>query len=136
MKKKHIIIFILSFITIMVFIIVRYGFFIILWFTTPNILEKSEQEKQLIEHFKIFFKVDNVAVEPKYDMKKDTVYSIFISKIPCKDTINSEKIAIYVKNKLDKVDLKSKFVRYKINLMYDCNTYHEKEYAFERNANR
>ena len=120
----------------MVFIVVRYGFFIILWFTTPNILEKSEQEKQLIEHFKIFFQTDNVVFEPKYDMKKDTVYLVFIDKLPCKDTLNSEKVAIYVKNKLDSIDLQPKFVRYKINLMYDCNLYQKKEYGFERKSHR
>ena len=51
MKHKTILFALLGILTA-VFILVRYGLFIVYWFTTPNALERTEAEKQLIEHLK------------------------------------------------------------------------------------
>ena len=53
-----------------IFIFVRYGLFIVYWFTTPNALERTEAEKQLIEHLKGVFKTNEITISPEYDLKK------------------------------------------------------------------
>ena len=71
MKMKHkTIIFALLGVLIAIFILVRYGLFIVYWLTTPNTLEQTKAEKQLIEHFKAVFKTNEITITPKYDIKK------------------------------------------------------------------
>jgi len=62
---------------IAVFIFVRYGLFIVYWFTTPNALERTEAEKQLIEHLKGVFKTNEITISPEYDLEKDTIYTVY-----------------------------------------------------------
>ena len=130
MKMKHkTIIFALLGVLIAVFIFVRYGLFIVYWFTTPNALERTKAEKQLIEHFKEVFKTNEITITPKYDIEKDTTYTIYIQNIPCADTLYSKEKAIYIKNKLDSIALKPRFKHYIIHLGYECNTYNEYKYT-------
>ena len=89
-----------------VFILVRYGLFIVYWLTTPNALERTDVEKQLIEHFETMFETNQIVITPIYDMEKDTIYTIYIQDIPCRDTLLSKEKAIYIKNKLDAIELK------------------------------
>ena len=129
-KMKHkTIIFALLGVLIVIFILVRYGLFIVYWFTTPNALERTEAEKQLIEHFKEVFKTNEITISPEYDLEKDTTYTVYIEDIPCADTLSSKEKAIYIKNKLDSIALKPRFKHYIIHLGYECNTYNEYEYT-------
>ena len=129
MKMKHkTIIFALLGVLIAIFILVRYGLFIVYWFTTPNALERTEAEKQLTEHLKVVFKTNELTISPEYDLEKDTTYTVYIEDIPCTDTLSSKEKAIYIKNKLDSIALKPRFKRYIIHLGYECNTYNEYEY--------
>ena len=80
MKYKTTIFILLSIILVGVFILVRYGLFIVYWLTTPNALERTDVEKQLIEHFETMFETNQIVITPIYDMEKDTIYTI-------KDTI-------------------------------------------------
>jgi len=118
-----------------IFIFVRYGLFIVYWFTTPNALERTEAEKQLIEHLKVVFKTNEITISPEYDLEKDTIYTVYIDDIPCADTLSSKEKAIYIKNKLDNIALKPRFKLYIIHLGYECNTYtnHRYEYEYKRN---
>ena len=113
----------------------RYGLFIVYWFTTPNALERTEAEKQLIEHLKGVFKTNEITISPEYDLEKDTIYAVYIDDIPCVDTLSSKEKAIYIKNKLDSIALKPRFKYYIIHLRYECNTYtnHRYEYEYKRN---
>ena len=136
MKMKHkTIIFALLGVLIAVFIFVRYGLFIVYWFTTPNALERTEAEKQLTEHLKGVFKTNEITISPEYDLEKDTTYTVYIEDIPCADTLSSKEKAIYIKNKLDSIALKPRFKRYIIHLKYECDTYtnHRYEYEYKRN---
>ena len=47
MKYKTTIFILLSIILVGVFILLRYGLFIVYWLTTPNALERTDVEKQL-----------------------------------------------------------------------------------------
>ena len=118
-----------------IFIFVRYGLFIVYWFTTPNALERTEAEKQLIKHLKGVFKTNEIVITPEYDLEKDTIYTVYIDDIPCADTLSSKEKAIYIKNKLDNIALKPRFKHYIIHLGYECNTYtnHQYEYEYTRN---
>jgi hypothetical protein len=118
-----------------IFIFVRYGLFIVYWFTTPNALERTEAEKQLIEHLKGVFKTNEITISPEYNLEKDTIYTVYIEDIPCADTLSSKEKAIYIKNKLDNIALKPRFKLYIIHLGYECNTYtnHQYEYEYKRN---
>jgi len=116
-----------------IFIFVRYGLFIVYWFTTPNALERTEAEKQLIEHLKGVFKTNEITISPEYDLEKDTIYTVYIDDIPCADTLSSKEKAIYIKNKLDSVALKPRFKHYIIHLGYECNTYTNHRYEYKRN---
>jgi len=136
MKMKHkTILFALLGVLIAVFIFVRYGLFIVYWFTTPNALERTEAEKQLTEHLKVVFKTNEITILPEYDIEKDTTYTIYIDDIPCTDTLSSKEKTIYIKNKLDSIALKPRFKRYIIHLEYECDTYtnHRYEYEYKRN---
>ena len=136
MKMKHkTIIFALLGVLIVIFILVRYGLFIVYWLTTPNALEQTKAEKQLIEHFKAVFKTNEITITPKYDIEKDTTYTVYIEDIPCADTLSSKEKTIYIKNKLDSIALKPRFKHYIIHLGYECNTYtnHQYEYEYKRN---
>jgi hypothetical protein len=118
-----------------IFIFVRYGLFIVYWFTTPNALERTEAEKQLVEHLEGVFKTNEITISPEYDLEKDTIYTVYIEDIPCADTLSSKEKAIYIKNKLDNIALKPRFKLYIIHLGYECNTYtnHQYEYEYKRN---
>ena len=134
MRYKTIIFTLLGVLTA-IFIFVRYGLFIVYWFTTPNALERTEAEKQLIEHLKGVFKTNEITISPEYDLEKDTIYTVYIDDIPCADTLSSKEKAIYIKNKLDNITLKPRFKHYIIHLGYECNTYtnHRYEYEYKRN---
>ena len=134
MRYKTIIFTLLGVLTA-VFIFVRYGLFIVYWFTIPNALERTEAEKWLIKHLKGVFKTNEITISPEYDLEKDTIYTIYINDIPCADTLSSKEKAIYIKNKLDSVALKPRFKHYIIHLGYECNTYtnHRYEYEYKRN---
>ena len=134
MRYKTIIFTLLGVLTA-IFIFVRYGLFIVYWFTTPNVLERTEAEKQLIEHLKGVFKTNEITISPEYDLEKDTIYTVYIDDIPCADTLSSKEKAIYIKNKLDNIALKPRFKLYIIHLGYECNTYtnHRYEYEYKRN---
>ena len=134
MRYKTIIFTLLGVLTA-VFIFVRYGLFIVYWFTTPNALERTEAEKQLVEHLKGVFKTNEITISPEYDLEKDTIYTVYIDDIPCADTLSSKEKAIYIKNKLDNIALKPRFKHYIIHLGYECNTYtnHRYEYEYKRN---
>ena len=134
MRNKTIIFTLLGVLTA-IFIFVRYGLFIVYWFTTPNALERTEAEKQLIEHLKVVFKTNEITITPEYDLEKDTIYTVYIDDIPCADTLSSKEKAIYIKNKLDNIALKPRFKLYIIHLGYECNTYtnHRYEYEYKRN---
>ena len=97
MKHKTIIFALLG-VLIAIFILVRYGLFMVYWFTTPNALERTDVEKQLIEHFETMFETNQIVITPIYDMEKDTIYTIYIQDIPCRDTLSSKEKAIYIKN--------------------------------------
>ena len=134
MRYKTIIFTLLGVLTA-IFIFVRYGLFIVYWFTTPNALERTEAEKQLIEHLKGVFKTNEITISPEYDLEKDTIYTVYIDDIPYADTLSSKEKAIYIKNKLDNIALKPRFKLYIIHLGYECNTYtnHRYEYEYKRN---
>ena len=134
MKLKTIIIALLGVLTA-IFIFVRYGLFMVYWFTTPNALERTEVEKRLIKHLKGVFKTNKITISPEYDIEKDTAYTVYIQDIPCADTLSSKEKAIYIKNKLDSIALKPRFKHYIIHLGYECNTYtnHQYEYEYTRN---
>ena len=134
MRYKTIIFTLLGVLTT-IFIFVRYGLFIVYWFTTPNALERTEAEKQLTEHLKVVFKTNEITISPEYDLEKDTIYTVYIDDIPCADTLSSKEKAIYIKNKLDNIALKPRFKHYIIHLGYECNTYtnHQYEYEYKRN---
>ena len=134
MKHKTIIFALLG-VLIAIFILVRYGLFIVYWLTTPNALERTKAEKQLIEHFKEVFKTNEIVISPEYDLEKDTTYTVYVQNIPCADTLSSKEKTIYIKNKLDSIALKPRFKRYIIHLEYECDTYtnHRYEYEYIRN---
>ena len=96
MKHKTIIFALLG-VLIAVFIFVRYGLFIVYWFTTPNALERTEAEKQLIEHLKGVFKTNEITISPEYDLEKDTIYTVYIDDIPCTDFIFQRKSHLHKK---------------------------------------
>ena len=125
------IIFTLLGVLIAIFIFVRYGLFIVYWFTTPNALERTEAEKQLIKHLKGVFKTNEITITPEYDLEKDTIYiyTVYIDDILCADTLSSKEKAIYIKNKFDSIALKPRFKHYIIHLGYECNTYNEYKYT-------
>ena len=104
MRYKTIIFTLLGVLTA-IFIFVRYGLFIVYRFTTPNALERTEAEKQLIEHLKGVFKTNEITITPEYDLEKDTIYiyTVYIDDILCADTLSSKEKAIYIKNKLDNI---------------------------------
>ena len=133
MRYKTIIFTLLGVLTT-IFIFVRYGLFIVYWFTTPNALERTKAEKQLVEHLKGVFKTNEITISPEYDLEKDTIYTVYIDDIPCADTLSSKEKAIYIKNKLDNIALKPRFKHYIIHLGYECNTYtnHQYEYEYKR----
>ena len=133
MKYKTTIFILLSIILVGVFILVRYGLFIVYWLTTPNALERTDVEKQLIEHFEIMFETNQIVITPIYDMEKDTIYTIYIQDIPCRDTLSSKEKAIYIKNKLDAIELKPRFKYYIIYLQYKCSNYANYKYESKRN---
>ena len=85
MKHKTILFALLG-VLIAVFILVRYGLFIVYWFTTPNALERTKAEKQLIEDLKVVFKTNEITISPEYDLEKDTTYTVYAQNIPCADT--------------------------------------------------
>ena len=99
MKHKTIIFALLGILTA-VFILVRYGLFIVYWFTTPNALERTKAEKQLTEHLKEVFKTNEITISPEYDLEKDTTYTVYIEDIPCADTLSSKEKAIYIKKQI------------------------------------
>lgn len=132
MKYKTIIFTLLG-ILIVVFILVRYGLFIVYWLTTPNALKQTEAEKQLIEHLKGVFNTNEIAITPIYDIEKDTTYTVYIQDIPCSDTLSSKEKAIYIKNKLDSIALKPRFKHYSIHLGYKCPYYTNHQYEYQRN---
>ena len=66
MKYKTTIFILLSIILVGVFILVRYGLFIVYWLTTPNALERTDVEKQLIEHFETRSKLDAIELKPRF----------------------------------------------------------------------
>ena len=66
MKYKTTIFILLSIILVGVFILVRYGLFILYWLTTPNALERTYVEKQLIEHFETRSKLDAIELKPRF----------------------------------------------------------------------
>jgi len=134
MKHKTIIFALLGVLTA-IFIFVRYGLFMVYWFTTPNALERTEAEKRLIKHLKGVFKTNEITISLEYDIEKDTTYTIYIQDIPCADTLSSKEKAIYIKNKLDSIALKPRFKHYIIHLAYECSAYtnHQYEYVYTRN---
>ena len=136
MKHKTIIFALLGVLTA-IFIFVRYGLFMVYWFTTPNALERTEAEKRLIKHLKGVFKTNEITITPEYDLEKDTIYiyTVYIDDILCADTLSSKEKAIYIKNKFDSIALKPRFKHYIIHLGYECNTYtnHWYEYEYKRN---
>ena len=44
----------------------RYGLFIVYWLTTPNALERTEVEKQLIEHFETRNELDAIELKTRF----------------------------------------------------------------------
>ena len=66
-------------------------------------------------------------------MEKDTIYTIYIQDIPCRDTLSSKEKAIYIKNKLDAIELKPRFKNYIIYLQYKCYNYVNYKYECKRN---
>ena len=103
------------------------------WFTTPNALERTEAEKQLIEDLKVVFKTNEITISPEYDLEKDTTYTVYAQNIPCADTLSSKEKAIYIKNKLDSIALKPRFKHYIIHLGYECSTHTNHQYEYKRN---
>ena len=66
-------------------------------------------------------------------MEKDTIYTIYIQDITCRDTLSSKEKAIYIKNKLDAIELKPRFKNYIIYLQYKCSNYVNYKYECKRN---
>ena len=82
MKYKTTIFILLSIILVGVFILARYGLFIVYWLTTPNALERTDVEKQLIEHFETRSKLDAIELKPRFK------YYIIYLQYKCYNYVN------------------------------------------------
>ena len=83
MKYKTTIFILLSIILVGVFILVRYGLFIVYWLTTPNALERTYVEKQLIEHFETRSKLDAIELKTRFKY-----YIIIYLQYKCSNYVN------------------------------------------------
>ncbi len=129
MKKKTLIIFVL--LIIFIVLLIRYGFIIVLWLTTPGDGELRTDEKILFEKIKKNDMARDVWREPKYNItapKDTTTYIIVVNNIPCdKDTTTLKDRAQYIKHEIDKLNLHSNFYKYEV--LYKCSN--GKEYKYE-----
>lgn len=132
MKKKTLIIFAL--LIIFIVLLIRYGFIIILWLTTPRDGELRTDEKILFEKIKKNDRARDVWREPKYNITapKDTAtYTIIVNDIPCqKDTTALKDRAQRIKSEIDKLNLHSNFYKYEV--LYKCSDGKEYNYKFLR----
>lgn len=87
--------------------------------------------EDIIERYLI--KNVNISDGRVYDIEKDTIYTIYIQDIPCRDTLSSKEKTIYIKNKLDAIELKPRFKYYIIYLQYKCSNYVNYKYEYKRN---
>lgn len=132
MKKKTLIIFAL--LIIFIVLLIRYGFIIVLWLTTPGDGELRTDEKILFEKIKKNDMARDVWREPKYNFtapKDTTTYTIVVNNIPCqKDIISLKDRAKSIKSEIDKLNLHSNF--YKYDVLYKCTDGKEYNYKFLR----
>ncbi|MGO4709815.1 hypothetical protein AB4Y90_12005 [Chryseobacterium sp. 2TAF14] len=132
MKKKIIITAIIS---LLIFLVYRYGFVLVFWLSTPGDGELRPEEIRLFNSIKSTSKAQDVWREPKYDIinPKDTcTYRIIIYKVKCnskKDSLKPE--ALKIANEVNrKMNLDKNFVRYEI--VYQCNDMQSQWFGFNR----
>lgn len=132
MKKKTLIIFAL--LIIFIVLLIRYGFIIILWLTTPRDGELRTDEKILFQKIKKDDRARDVWREPRYNItapKDTTTYTIIVKDIPCqKDTTGLKDRAQRIKSEIDKLNLHSNFYKYEV--LYKCSDGKEYNYKFLR----
>ncbi|MBT2622086.1 hypothetical protein [Chryseobacterium sp. ISL-6] len=133
MKKKWILIILGA--LVLIFLIIRYGFLLVFWLTTPNGGELSLKEQVLFERIKADMHVDKISREPKYDMAKsgDTVtYKIFVNNIKC-DQWNDQQLqgeSNRIKKEIDNMNLNKKF--YKYTVIYRCKDGEDMRFSYLR----
>ncbi|KQS93085.1 hypothetical protein [Chryseobacterium sp. Leaf394] len=129
MKKKKLIIF--TFLVIFIVLLVRYGFLIVLWLTTPGDGEMTLNEKVLFEKIKKDTQAKDVWREPKYNMthpKDTTTYTVVVNGIPGHaDTISLKDKAQSIRSEINKLNLHPNFYRY--HVLYKSTD--GKEYYFK-----
>lgn len=132
MKKRSLLI--LIGIVIIIALIIRYGFLIIFWFTTPKGGEISQNEKILFQKIKNENKATNVWREPKYNIinPKDTiVYRIIINNLPCTgNTLNLKSNSLKIKERIYSLNLHKNF--YKYDIIYQCKDGEDIRYSYFR----
>ncbi|MDH6252782.1 flagellar basal body-associated protein FliL [Chryseobacterium sp. H1D6B] len=132
MKKKTIIISIL--LVVLVVLVIRYGFVLVFWLTTPKDGELRPAEKVLFEKIKKEDNAKDVWREPKYNMTspKDTItYRLIVNGIPClEDTLALKNKAQDIRTEIDKLKLHKNFYKYQV--LYECVDGKEYTYSFKR----
>ena len=113
----------ISLIMLISWLLYRYGFIIILWFTTPNKEEINKNETNLFNEIKQELNISEIERAPRYNLSetKDTIsYDLFLKDIDCekyKDSLDkiAKKIAINVNKRISL----NKNV-YKIEIVFQC----------------
>lgn len=111
-------------------LIVKYGFVLVLWFTTPKDGELQPSEKELFQRIQVDFKAKDVWREPKYNISNpDTAasYRVIVNRIPCtEDTTGLSLAAQDIFNQLKRLELGGAFLKKEV--LFICEE--GKEYRF------
>lgn len=123
MSKTKLATLIISILLLISWLFYRFGFLIIVWFTTPNKEEINTNELNLFDEIKQELNIKEIERAPRYNLaaSKDTIsYDLFLKDIDCEkyredlDTI-AKKIATDVNKRIPL----NKNV-YKIEIVFQC----------------
>lgn len=113
----------ISLIMLIIWLLYRFGFLIVLWFTTPNNEEIDRNETDLFNEIKQELNISEIERAPRYNLSetKDTIsYDLFLKDIDCEKHKDSlEKIAIKIATDVNKRISLNKNV-YKIEIIFQC----------------
>ena len=133
MNKKWIIIW--AGIVIIAVLVIRYGFILVFWLTTPKDGELRTEELALFQKIKTDMNIDKVSREPRYKMSQpdDTLsYKLFINDVNCSkwDNRQLQYQSDKIKKEIDQIHLHKNFYKYVV--IYRCKDGGDKRFSYLR----
>lgn len=119
-----------------ILLILKYGFMIVFWLTTPKDGDLYKEEILLFEKIKIKHRAERVLREPKYNLSAShpqSFYRIIISRIPCNsinDSVMLKSDADSIYNETSKFIIAEKFPQKEV--MFICKSGEEIRFFYPK----